>query len=291
VYDSKKAVRRRRAVLGLLVACSLILLTAYFGESAGGGLHAVQRGFLEAVSPIQEGASRALKPVRDLFGWFGDTLHAKKQRDQLRQQVRQWRAEAIANEASKAKADELSKMVGLDRDLSLAQMAPVTARVIARSPTVWFNTLTIDKGTADGVRPYQPVVTGDGLVGTVSLTVSGHSAIVSLITDSKSGVPSKVANTGVTGIVQPAVGAPEDLRLEFIRHADQIRPGDNLVTSGTSSTRLPSLFPPNIPIGRVTKVDQNEVDLYQRVHLRPFAQLRKLNFVQILTRPVRRPQT
>ena len=75
MYD--KTVRRRRAVLGLLVACSLILLTAYFGESGGGALHGVQRGVLEVVSPIQEGASRALKPVRDLFGWVGDTSHAK----------------------------------------------------------------------------------------------------------------------------------------------------------------------------------------------------------------------
>ena len=251
----------------------------------------MQRGFLEAISPIQEGASRALKPVRDLFGWFGDTLHAKKQRDQLEVQVRQWRALAIADQAAQRKADELSRLVGLDRDLSLNQMGPVTARVTGRSPTVWYSQLTIDKGTADGVRPYQPVVTGDGLVGTVSLTVSSHAAIVQLITDAKSGVGAKVANSDVTGIVQPAVGAPDDLRLEFIRHADRIKPGDNLVTSGTTSTRIPSLFPPNIPIGQVTKVDQSEVDLYQRVHLRPFAQLRKLNFVQVLTRPLRRPQT
>jgi len=287
VYDSKKAVRRRRAVLGLLVACSLILLTAYFGESAGGGLHAVQRGFLEAVSPIQEGASRALKPVRDLFGWFGDTLDAKKQRDDLRKQVRQWRAQALAGEGAQRRAAELGRLVGLDRELGLDQMGPVTARVTARSPTVWFSTITINKGSVDGVRPYQPVVTGDGLVGTVSLTVAGHSAIVQLITDSKSGVAAMVNDSGVTGIVQPAVGAPNDLRLEFIRHADRIRPGENLVTAGTSTSRLPSLFPPNIPIGRVTKVDQDEVDLYQRVHLRPFAQLRRLNFVQVLTRPSR----
>src|SRR5918912_22614 len=76
-----KAVRRRRAVLVLLVAASLILLTAYFGESSDGRLHAIQRGALGALSPIQEGASRVLKPVRDLFGWFGDTLDAKGQRD------------------------------------------------------------------------------------------------------------------------------------------------------------------------------------------------------------------
>jgi rod shape-determining protein MreC len=287
VYDNKKAVRRRRAVLGLLVACSLILLTAYFGESAGGGLHAMQRGFLEVVSPIQEGASRALKPVRDLFGWFGDTLHAKSERDDLRKQVAQWRAQAIANQVDKRKADDLGKLLGLDRELSLDQMGPVMARVTGRSPTVWYSTITINKGSVDGVRPYQPVITGDGLVGTVSLTVSGHSAIVQLITDSKSGISAAIDSTGVTGVVQPAIGSPDDLRLEFIRHADRVKTGQDLVTAGTSTTRLPSLFPPNIPIGRVTKVDQSEVDLYQRVHLRPFASLRRLNFVQVLTKPAR----
>src|SRR6188508_242575 len=77
-----KAVRRRRAVLVVLVAASLILLTAYYGESSDGRLHAIQRGALGALSPIQEGASRVFKPVRDLFGWFGDTLDAKDQRDE-----------------------------------------------------------------------------------------------------------------------------------------------------------------------------------------------------------------
>ena len=64
------------------IAASLILLTAYYGESSDGRLHAIQRGALGALSPIQEGASRVFKPVRDLFGWFGDTLDAKDQRDQ-----------------------------------------------------------------------------------------------------------------------------------------------------------------------------------------------------------------
>ncbi len=63
-----KTVRRRRAVLGLLVVLSLLLLTAYFGEAPNGRLHAVQRDFLAVVSPIQDGANKALKPVRDLFG-------------------------------------------------------------------------------------------------------------------------------------------------------------------------------------------------------------------------------
>ncbi len=81
-----KTARRRRAVLVVLVALSLILLTAYFGESPDGRLHAVQRGFLTVVSPIQEGANAALKPVRNLFGWFGNALHAKSQLAEVRKQ-------------------------------------------------------------------------------------------------------------------------------------------------------------------------------------------------------------
>ena len=82
MYD--KAVRRRRAVLVVLVALSLTLLTAYFGESSSGGLHSVQRGAMEVLAPIQEGANRVVKPVRDLFGWFGSTLDAKSERDKLK---------------------------------------------------------------------------------------------------------------------------------------------------------------------------------------------------------------
>src|SRR3954463_7258940 len=84
MYD--RQVRRRRLVLAVFVALSLGLLTVYFGESSGGGLHAVQRGALSVLGPIQEGASRALKPFRDLFGGVGDTLDAKSQRDKLLKQ-------------------------------------------------------------------------------------------------------------------------------------------------------------------------------------------------------------
>src|SRR5439155_11999908 len=80
VYD--KTVRRRRAVLLLLVVLSLILLTAYFGEAAGGQLHSVQRAFLTVLSPIQDGANKALKPVRDAFGWIGDTVDAKSRSEE-----------------------------------------------------------------------------------------------------------------------------------------------------------------------------------------------------------------
>jgi rod shape-determining protein MreC len=57
-----------------------------------------------------------------------------------------------------------------------------------------------------------------------------------------------------------------------------------VVTSGWRSSRLESLFPRGIPIGRVTRVDSDERELYQRVHLRPFADLRELDVIEVLTR-------
>jgi rod shape-determining protein MreC len=284
----KQTVRRRRAVLGLLVALSLILLTAYFGESAGGGLHALQRGVLQVLAPIQEGANRALKPFRDLAGWFGDTLHARSQRDKLRKQVRSLRAQAIGGQSAVRENVDLKNMLGLDKSANLTSLRPVTARVIGRSPTVWYQTLNVDRGSSSGVRVDQPVVDGDGLVGKVT-SVTGSVAQVTLITDHTSGVSAKVADTGVNGIVQPAVGNPNDLLLDFVSSKNRVVKGEAIVTAGSSSNKLESLFPPGIPIGSVTTVDSQEVNLYQRVHVTPYADLRKLDFVQILRRPAGGP--
>jgi rod shape-determining protein MreC len=286
----KQSVRRRRAVLALLVALSLVLLTAYFGESAGGGLHSLQRGVLQVLAPIQEGTSRALKPFRDLFGWFDDTIDAREERDRLRRERNELRRQVIGAQAAQRENAQLRRLVALDRSDRLDGYTPVTARVIGRSPTIWYATVTIDKGSSAGVRVDQPVINGDGLVGKVT-AVTGGAAQVTLLTDHASGVSARVltpvvtdARNGITGVVQPAVGRPQDLLLEFVPRRANIRKGDTVVTAGSQSSRLESLFPPNIPVGVVTRADDEELSQYQRVHVRPFADLRRLDFVQVLTR-------
>lgn len=286
----KQTVRRRRAVLALLVAASLTLLTAYFGEPSGGALHALQRGVLQVLAPIQEGAGVAIKPVRDLVGWFGDTWHARSERDELVRERDALRQEVISNETAVADNQRLRRLLSLDR-AGISAYQPVTSTVIGRSPTVWYATLTVDRGSVDGVRVDQPVISGDGLVGKVT-AVSHGAAQVTLITDHTSGVSARVVAprvsdraNGVYGVVQTAVGNPQDLLLNFVSRTSQLSRGDRVVTAGSRSSRLESLFPPGIPIGVVTRVDDAEVSQYQRVHIRPFADLQRLNFVQVLTRP------
>jgi len=282
VYD--KTVRRRRAVLGLLVAGSLILLTAYFGESAGGGLHSVQRGVVEVVSPIQEGASRALKPVRDLVGWVGDTIDAKGEVKQLRAERNALREQAVTGAAAARENDQLRGLLNLDKARGLTDEGPVGARVIGQDPSVWWSQVLINKGTSDGVLPNHPVVSPEGLVGVVS-TATSNSAIVTLLTDHRTAVGARVAESGVGGVIEVEAGRPNDLVMRFTTRNDEVTPGQTVITAGTQSRtdRVTSLYPPRIPIGRVTRVDDPATD-DQLVHVRPFANMRRLDFVQVLTR-------
>jgi rod shape-determining protein MreC len=283
VYD--KTVRRRRAVLGLLVACSLILLTAYYGESAGGALHGVQRGTSEILNPVQEGASRALKPVRDLFGWFGDTFAAKGQVKELRAERDRLRTEALRNESLVRDNKRLSDLLQLDGALGLGNLAPRTGRVIFQSPTVWYATIRVDKGSDDGVRVGQPVINEEALIGRVT-EVFGGSAQVTLITDTTVKVPARAGRRGIFGIVEPAsVGNPTDLVMKFVPPGARLSPGDRVLTRGTEpEDSHASLYPAGLPIGEITRIDNEGTDT-QEIHLRPFADLRSLDFVQILTRP------
>src|ERR687896_508529 len=196
MYD-RKAIRRRRAVLAVFVALSIAILTAYFGESGGGVFHTLQRGAQEAFAPIETGATRALKPVRDFFGWAGDTIDAKDQNEELKKEVQRLRTE---------------------------------------------------------------------------------------LAEAQSGVSAQVFPGGVSGVVRPEVGDPDDLLLENVESSRRVTENTLVITSGFTSSRLESLFQRGIPIGRVSKVDFDELENYQRVPVKPFADFRQLDIVQVLTR-------
>jgi rod shape-determining protein MreC len=277
VHD--KTVRRRRALLVLLVVLSLLLLTAYFGEAPGGRLHGVQRAFLTIVSPIQNGANKALKPVRDTIGWFGDTVHAKGQRDSLRRQNSALRRQLVADQAEKRSLRELQSLYRVDQ-LGVGDYHPVTATVVGKSPSIWYATVTIDAGSSSGIRVDDPVVNGEGLVGKVA-QVASDGAQVDLITDSSMGVSARLAHNGSTGIVQPKVGDPGALLLQYLPSTTQPNTGEYVVTSGTVASPDDSLYPPGLLIGQATSV--NEETGFKSVNVRPVANLQNLDVVQVLT--------
>ena len=276
----RKQVRRRRAVLALLVLSSFALLTATYGQQSGG----LQRGVSAVFGPLQEGADRALKPARDLVNWFDETFDARGELDSKQSELEQLRTRVAAGETALSENSQLRRLLGLRAAGQLPLgFEPVTGRVIARSPTVWYSTVTIDHGTSAGIAVDDPVVSGEGLVGRITSTTRG-TAQVTLITDHTSAVSAKVVPAGIQGVISPEVGNPSDLILDFIDSSKEVLEGQTVVTAGWKARGLSSLYPYGIPLGRVTRATIAEQEASQSVQVRPFADLRGLEFVQVLTK-------
>ncbi len=265
-------------MLALLVIGSFVLLTITYGQSSTG----LQRGVSTVFSPLQEVASRALKPARDLVNWFDQTFDARGRNARLQLELDKARKQAVASQAAVAENAQLRRLLSLDRRVLPSAYKPVTATVIGRSPTVWYSAVTVDVGSGEGVAVNDPVVNGEGLVGRVA-AVTGGSAQVTLISDHSSAVSAKVVPQGVQGVVKAEVGDPEELILDFLDSSKHVPRGETVVTAGWRSQGLTSLFPPNLPIGEVTQASIPEQEANLQVHVRPYADLRNLEMVQVLT--------
>lgn len=275
----RKQVRRRRAVLALLIVGSFALLTITYGQGSDG----MQRGVSTVFSPVVSVADRALKPARDLVNWFDETFEAKGRNERLHSELEVARRQAVGAKAALAENEQLRKLLGLDSSGAIpGGYTPVTGRVISRSPTVWFSDVTIDVGSGDGVGVDDPVVNGDGLVGKVT-AVTGGTARVTLIVDHSSGVTAKLVPSGVQGVMKPSVGDPEDLILDFLDSEKRVGKGQSVVTSGWRAIGFESNYPPNLPIGEVVEASLLEQEAQSQVHIKPYADLRNLDLVQVLT--------
>lgn len=285
----RKQVRRRRAVLVALIVLSLVLLSSHFSEADSGPLHTIQRGVATVFAPVGEVAERALKPGRDLINWFDETFAARGENEDLQAEVEKLRAEVVAAEGAENDNEQFRKLLNLsDENPGLGQYDLVTARVTQRSPSVWFSDVTIDHGSSSGIERNDAVVNGDGLVGRVTDITAG-TAQVQLITDHDNAVSAQVLPSGPTGIVEPEVGNPEDLLLDFIDNEETIQENQTVATAGWSNGTVSSAYPPGLPIGRVSQAEAGEQQQFQRVHVEPFADLRQLEYLQVLTGGPARP--
>jgi rod shape-determining protein MreC len=275
----RKQIRRRRTVLALLIVGSFALLTLTYGQGSNG----IQRGVTAVFAPISSVLDRALKPARDLINWVDETFDARGKNHKLEGEVQQLRKEVVGAKSALAENEELRAMAKLGKEGAIpSNDTPLTGRVIGMSPTVWFEDVMIDVGSGDGVKLGDAVIDGDGLVGRVS-EVGGGTSKVTLISDHSTAVGIRIVPAGVQAIVRPTVGEPDKLVLSFINSDKHVHKGESVVTAGWSDEGIKSRFPPNIPIGEITKASIFEQEAQEKAIVRPYAELRNLNLVQVLT--------
>ena len=275
---NRRRVLQRRLVAAVLVLLSLALLTLYFREADNGFVHKVQNGTLRVVAPLQEGSARAIQPLRDGWNWVADLFGAKSENERLQEEVETLRAAVAEELTTQAENDELRALLDMRRGRIFPKDVDfVPARVIARSTTVWYSTVTIDVGSDDGVAQFDAVVNGQGLVGRIE-SVKATTSQVQLLTDQQSYVDAMVVPGLAEGLVAGSVAGT--VSLQYVAKSEEIKTGQFVVTSG----RQGSIFVRGIPIGQVESVGSQEVELYQSVTVRPSVDFRKLDVVMVVRR-------
>src|ERR1039458_7490336 len=177
----------------------------------------------------------------------------------------------------------------LVRSQRLNSYEPVSANVIGRDPSLWYQSIEIDKGSQDGVALNDPVIGDGALVGKIS-SVNPTAAVVQLITDPTFAIAAQVQDaSGDTGVLEPKIGDPSELLLRDLPNHAPVAFGQHVVTAGFTRGSLAPLYPAGIPIGQISDAQPNEKLGHGSVPVAPAADIRHVDAVQILTSPLSIP--
>ncbi|MFL6239232.1 MAG: rod shape-determining protein MreC [Actinomycetes bacterium] len=265
--------RRARLLLTLLLLTAFTLITLDY-RSGGSPFGFLRSAASSVFGPLERAATAIAKPVGNAVSDLGhlgrDRSHIKQLEDenaQLNEQLR-------LGQLDKTRLDEFNRMYGLTQR---GRMRTVAAHVIGLGGGLGFErTAAVDAGSRDGIRKNMTVINGDGLVGRVE-RVGPTTSTVLLAIDANFRVFTRLAPGLETGYLR-GVG-PAEMTLSLLSQTATVHTGQTLVTAGPS---VGSFFPPEIPVGVVTHVEQTPGALIRSAQVRPFVNFTGLDIVGII---------
>jgi len=226
-------------------------------------------------SPIQSASSKASGATSGFFRQIFNFHSIARENDDLKQ-----RLATVEQELHNARqqATENERLKGLLNLKDQTQYQTVVSRVIARDPSVWFNTITINCGSSSGVAVNMPVVSGTGVVGRV-ITVSPWSSQVMLLTDEKAGAGAVVGQLGQSGALGSVRGRPDIglIEMRYVSGLEKVNVGDFVMTTGQDG-----IYPPGLNVGEVVDVKSGTATQAHQILIRPGARLEQLEEVAVL---------
>jgi len=275
---------RRRVVVGALVVLALVLITFSFRQSEDGPVASAQGAAASALRPFEIAAERVAQPFRDAYAWVDSLFAARSDAKRLKEENDQLRQRVIQNQFAVRENARLRGLLDFrDGPAYPRDYQGLGASVIARPAGAFAQAIVVAVGAKDGVAVNAPVVTEDGLVGLVT-RVTSSTARVTLLTDEQLAVSALDVNSNAAGVVRHGRASAATLILDRVPKEAIVEVGDTVVTAGWRSSKLASLYPKGIPIGKVTSVGQTDTDPYKQVQVTPFASLSALDAVLVLVR-------
>jgi len=268
---------RQRAPLWLLALLGVnLVLMSVTARDESGHKRLIQVWAQALVSPVQNIFSGASGAGVGFFQHLASLNTAATENEQLKKRIAD--AETELREARMAR-DENEHLKGL---LSLRDESDdykvVTARIIARDPSEWFDSVMINRGSSSGIERDMPVVTHEGIVGRV-VGVSPVTAQVLLITDERSAagaVVGQLSSSQAMGSVR-GYGKNGLLDMRYVSGLETVKQGDMVVTTGQDS-----IYPPGLSVGEVVEFKQGSATSPHEIKVKPTARLNALREVAVL---------
>ena len=277
--------RRRRKVKSKGIFFVLIVVIALLGflsyiMSSSKELNTVESFIKDCIFGVQKVLYKPFSGFSTNFTDFTDLMDVKKENRILKSNVDRVEALEAENIELKRQLKKLKEELSVEHVLT--DYDYLNATVISRNSMYWYNYLTIDKGSHNGIKKGMVVINSTGLIGKVS-RVSTFSSDVKLITtndtNNKISVTIMNGDNKVTGLINGYVYEEGILNVEGISNTESVSVGDLVYTSG-----LGGVFPSGILIGKVDDITTDVYDLAKIIKVKPSAKFEDINFVTVLKR-------
>lgn len=263
--------QRPGVLLGAAILLHVVLISAQVNTASG--LPILQVVTFGSFSEVQRATMAVIDGVRGMWSGYVALRQVQTENDALKQELQHLQVRFQQERAEAQRTDNLRQLLEL-RDR--ANLATVAAEVIAGPASPEFRTVTIDKGSSDGIDSDMAVISPAGVVGRVILP-SGRAAKVQLLIDRNAAAGALIERTRVQGIVM-GVG-DGTLKLEYVPGTADVKTGDLVVTSG-----IDGIYPKGFVIGTVEHTDRGP-GAYHEITVRPAADFARLEEVLIVTTP------
>jgi rod shape-determining protein MreC len=272
--------RSVRVLLAIFISLSVAIISLDYREGTTGPMAGLGRAAKTAMAPLQNAVTSVTRPIGNFFQGVVHLPSLAQRNNELQRELDAARAQIQRGAFDQQQLATLQGLLGLQQSLSPPSVA---ARVIANGVSNFAWTVTIDKGSDDGIAVDSPVVAGTAaapmLVGRV-VAVTPISSEVLLILDRSSAVAGKLSDSGATGLVQ-GQGAG-DLKMTLVAAGTQVQPDEQVFTQGYEVNGQPGLYPPGLLIGQVSRSVPAASVLQAFITVRPAVDFANLDFVLVL---------
>jgi rod shape-determining protein MreC len=269
-------IRKRTTWVFLGVIVAQVILVSWQVQTKA-GVRLLPAVAFETFSHVQVGTAAVVNAVRGTWTNYVALRHVRVENEDLRRQVADLQVRLQGEHALAERSARLQELMDLKTQATLPTLA---AEVIAGNPDPTMRTVTIDRGSADGVQVDMAVIAPRGVVGRIIAPVARHAARVQLIVDRNAAAGALSERTRAGGMITGADANPP-LRMELVSNFADVKAGDNIVTSGVDG-----IYPKGYVIGQVAQSDHG-AGLYRTIGVQPAVDFASLEDVLVVLEPPR----